>query len=186
MTFCCCAPKCSIQRPGLCSFLSSPNVAGYQHEANVRNVIYLPLNNRSFHSEVQRCDESIFNNEDNYITLTRTVSDNRSCKFLAPVSASSHYTLERFLSSAAERGIRASVNFKYGLKLENKMTVIVLGMSRNITLLNIAIEGVAFLLFIHEVTYSNLDLDTSHPQAVHQSPRQIPEYHLKHQDIISD
>jgi hypothetical protein len=102
------------------------------------------------------------------------------------VSASSHYTLERFLSSAAERGIRASVNFKYGLKLENKMTVIVLGMSRNITLLNIAIEGVAFLLFIHEVTYSNLDLDTSHPQAVHQSPRQIPEYHLKHQDIISD
>jgi len=81
----------------------------YQHDTNVRNIIQLPLNNRSFHSEVQGCDESIFNNEGNYITLTRTVSDNRSCKFLPPVSASSHYTLERFLSSAAECGIRASV-----------------------------------------------------------------------------
>ena len=58
------------------------------------------------------------------------------------------------------------------------MRVIVLGMSRNITLLNIAIERVAFLLFIHDVTYSNLDLDTSYPQAVHQSSRQIPGYHL--------
>lgn len=86
------------------------------------------MNNRSFHSDVQGCDESIFNNEDNCITLTETVSDNRSFKFLAPVSASSHYTLERFLSSAAEYGIRASVRFKYGLKLENKMRVIVLEM----------------------------------------------------------
>jgi CRISPR/Cas system-associated protein endoribonuclease Cas2 len=59
------------------------------------------------------------------------------------------------------------------------MRVIVLGMSRNITLLNIAIERGAFLLFIHDVTYSNLDLDTSYPQAVHQSSRQIPGYHLK-------
>ena len=42
-----------------------------------------------------------------------------------------------------------------------------------------AIKRVAFLLFIHEVTYSNLDLDTSYPQAVHQSSRQIPGYHLK-------
>jgi len=71
------------------------------------------------------------------------------------------------------------VSFKYGPKLENKMRVIVLGMSRNITLLNMAIKRVAFLLFIHEVTYSNLDLDTSYPQAVHQSSRQIPGYHLK-------
>jgi hypothetical protein len=69
------------------------------------------------------------------------------------VSASSHYTLERFLSSTAECGIRASVNFKCGLKLVNKMRVIALGMSRNITLLNITIERVAFLLVIHEVTY---------------------------------
>ena len=59
------------------------------------------------------------------------------------------------------------------------MRVIVLGMSRNITLLNIAIERVAFLLFIHEVTYSNLDRDTSYLQAVHQNSRQIPGYHLK-------
>lgn len=59
------------------------------------------------------------------------------------------------------------------------MRVIVLGTSRNITLLNIAIERVAFLLFIHEVTHSNLDLDTSYPQAVHQSSRQIPGYHHK-------
>ena len=59
------------------------------------------------------------------------------------------------------------------------MRVIVLGMSRNITLLNIAIERVTFLLFIHEVTYSNLDLDTGYSQAVHQRSRQIPGYHLK-------
>ena len=111
--------------------------------------------------------------------MTRTVSDNRSCKFLAPVSASSHYTLERFLSSAAECGIRASVSFKYVLKQENKMRIIVLGMSRNITLLNIAVERVAFLLFNHQVTYPNLDLDTISPQVVHQSSRQIPGYHLK-------
>lgn len=59
------------------------------------------------------------------------------------------------------------------------MRVIVLEMSRNITLLNIAIERVAFLLFTHEVTYSNLDLDTSYPQRVHQRSRQIPGHHLK-------
>lgn len=59
------------------------------------------------------------------------------------------------------------------------MRVIVLGMSRNITFLNIAIERVTFLLFIHEFTYSNLDLDTSYPHAVHQRSRQIPGYHLK-------
>jgi hypothetical protein len=99
--------------------------------------------------------------------------------FLVPVSASSHYTLERFLSSAADYGIRASVSFIYGLKLENKMRVIVLEMSRNITLLNIAVERVAFLLFIHEVTYSNLNLNNSYPQAVHYSSKQIPGYHLK-------
>lgn len=59
------------------------------------------------------------------------------------------------------------------------MRIIVLGMSRNITLLKIAVERVAFLLFNHEVTYSNLDLDTISPQVVHQSSRQIPGYHLK-------
>jgi hypothetical protein len=49
------------------------------------------------------------------------------------------------------------------------MRVIVLGMSQNITLLNIAVEKVEFLHAIQEVMGSNLDLDTSHPQVVHQS-----------------
>jgi hypothetical protein len=49
------------------------------------------------------------------------------------------------------------------------MRVIVLGMSQNITLLNIAVERVAFLHGIQEVTGSNLDLDTSNPQVDHQS-----------------
>jgi hypothetical protein len=126
---CSAQPRSESRGLNSCGQVSAQTLCGYLAYSNTCS-ISPALNNSSFHSGLRWCDLSTLNNEGNYKTLTETVSNNRTLKFLVLMS-SPYYILESFHCSVSGRTIKVSVSFYYWLKLEEKMAVIMVEMSQN-------------------------------------------------------